>query len=61
MLLPWIAFTIIGLGQGWLAQFQFKVIVWSIMFICDMVLWCAGKIVIIKLLVLWCAGTLKPA
>jgi len=25
-LLPWLAFTIKGLEQGWLAQYQFKVI-----------------------------------
>jgi len=36
------AFTIKGLEQGWLAQCQFKVTEWVIMFICDMVLQCAG-------------------
>jgi len=31
-----------GLEQGWLAQCQFKVTGWGIVFICGMVLWCAG-------------------
>jgi len=30
-------------GPGWLAHCQFKVTVWD-MFICSMVLWCAGTI-----------------
>jgi len=42
-LLPWLAF-IKGLEQGWLAQCQFKVIGWGIMFICGMVIWCAGTL-----------------
>jgi len=43
-MLPWLAFTIKGLEQGWLAQSQFKVTGWDIMFICDMVLRCAGTV-----------------
>jgi len=35
-------FTIKGLEQGWLVQCQFKVTGWGIMFICGMVLFCAG-------------------
>jgi len=35
-LLPWLAFTIKGLEQGWLAQSQFKVTGRGIMFICGM-------------------------
>jgi len=35
-------FTIKGLEQGWLAQCQFNETGWGIMFICDMVLRCAG-------------------
>jgi len=31
------------LEQGWLAQCEFKVTGWGIMFLCSMVLWCAGK------------------
>jgi len=38
LLLPWLAFTIKGLEQGWLEHCQFKVTGWGIMFICDMVL-----------------------
>jgi len=37
LLLPWLVFTINGLEQGWLAQCQFKVTGWGIMFICGMV------------------------
>jgi len=44
MVLPWLAFTIKGLEQGLLAQCQFKVTRWGIMFICDMVLGCAGTL-----------------
>jgi len=44
LLLAWLAFTINGLEQGWLAQCKFNVTVWGIMFICGMVLWCAGTI-----------------
>jgi len=44
LLLPWLAFTIKGLEQGWFAQCQFKVTGWGIMFICGMVLQCAGKL-----------------
>jgi len=43
-LLPWLAFNIKGLKQGWLAQCQFKETGWGIMFICGMVLRCAGKL-----------------
>jgi len=42
LLLPWLAFTIKGLEQGWLVQYQFKVTGWGIVFICGMVLRCAG-------------------
>jgi len=41
LLLPSLAFTIKGLEQGWLAQCQFNVTGWGIMFICGMVLRCA--------------------
>jgi len=44
LLLPWLAFTIKGLEQGWLAQSQFKVTGWGIMFICSMILRCAGTL-----------------
>jgi len=37
-------FTIKGLEQGWLAQCQFKVTGWGIMFICGMVRRCAGTL-----------------
>jgi len=40
LLLPWLAFTIKGLEQDWLAQRQFKVTGWGIVFICGMVLRC---------------------
>jgi len=43
LLLPWLAFTIEGLEQDWLAQCRFKVTGWRIMFICDIVFRCAGK------------------
>jgi len=43
-LLPWLAFTIKGLEHDWLAQWQFKVNGWGIMFICGMVLRCAGTL-----------------
>jgi len=33
-----------GLEQGWLAQCQFKVTGWGIMFICGMVFWCSGTV-----------------
>jgi len=35
-------FTIKGLEQDWLAQCHFKVTGWGIMFICSIVLKCAG-------------------
>jgi len=41
-LLPRLAFTISGLEQCWLAPCQFEVKGWGIMFICGMVLVCAG-------------------
>jgi len=44
LLLPWLAFTIKDLEQGWLAQCQFNVTGWGMMFICGMVLWCAGAL-----------------
>jgi len=44
VLLPWLAFTIKGLEQGWLAQCQFKVTGWGILFICAMVLQCVGTV-----------------
>jgi len=44
LLLPWLAFTIKDLEQGWLAQCQFNVTGWCIMFICGMVLRCAGTL-----------------
>jgi len=34
----------LGLEQGWLAQCQFKVTGWGIMFICSMVPWCADTL-----------------
>jgi len=34
----------LGLEKGWLAQCQFKVTGWGILFICGMVLQCAGKL-----------------
>jgi len=40
----WLEFTIKGLEQGWLAQCQYKVTEWGIMFICGMVLRCAGNL-----------------
>jgi len=42
LLLTRLAFTIKGLEQGWLAQCQFNVTGWGIMFICGMVHRCAG-------------------
>jgi len=36
LLLTWLAFAIKALEQGWLAQCQFNVTVWGIMFICGM-------------------------
>jgi len=33
-----VAFTIKGLDQGWMAQHQFAVTGWGIMFICSMIL-----------------------
>jgi len=44
MLLPWLAFIIKGLEHGWLARCQHKVTGWGIMFICGMVLQCAGTV-----------------
>jgi len=44
LLLHWIAFTIKDLEQGWLAQCQFKVTGWGVMFICGMVLQCPGTL-----------------
>jgi len=38
LLLPWLAFIIKGLEQGWSAKCQFNVTGWGIMFICSMVL-----------------------
>jgi len=38
MVLPWLLFTIKGQEQDWLAQCQFKMTGWGIMFICGMVL-----------------------
>jgi len=42
LLLPWLTFTIKGLEQDWLAQCQYNVTVWGIIYIHGMVLWCAG-------------------
>jgi len=39
--LDWLAFTFIGLEQGWLVQCKFKVTGWRVMFIFGMVLRCA--------------------
>jgi len=44
LLLPWLVFTIKGLEQGWLAQCQFNMTGWGVMFICGMVLRCAGTL-----------------
>jgi len=44
LLLPWLVFTIKGLEQCWLAQCQFKVTGWGIVFICRMVLQCADTL-----------------
>jgi len=44
LLLPQLAFTIKGLEQGGLAQCQFKMTGWGIMFIYGMVLQCDGTI-----------------
>jgi len=44
LLLSWLVFAIKGLEQDWLAQSQFKVTGWGIMFICCMVLLCAGTL-----------------
>jgi len=41
-LLPWLAFTISGLEQSWLAQHQFEVTGCGIMIIGAIVLRCAG-------------------
>jgi len=38
LLPPWLSFTVLGLEQCWLAQYQFNVTGWGIMFICGMVL-----------------------
>jgi len=43
-LLPWLAFTIKGIEQGWLAQCQFNVTGWGIVFICGMVLRYTGTL-----------------
>jgi len=44
LLLPWLAFNFKGLEQALLAQCQFKLTGWNIMFICGIVLWCAGTL-----------------
>jgi len=44
LLLPSLSFTIKGLEQGLLAQRQFKVTGWGIMFICGIELRCAGNL-----------------